>query len=94
MYSEEHGTVTAEDGTEIEIKVQRVDISPELAKTIFDKGQEVGDWHWKHKTWRIYNWVELETVRAAARFYYGWNGKNEKVHKAGDHWIFEACYCC
>jgi len=96
MYSETHGTLTADDGTQFEVVVKHVDIDPQVAATVFANGREFGDeMGWKHKIWTGRTEAELTLVQAAARFYYGWNGRNERVYRntlAGT-WAFQAWYC-
>lgn len=101
IYSETHGVVTAEDGTPIEIVVKNVNIDPGLARFVFDLGSQVGDWHWKHQVWNVTQLaqdpgIEFSVIQAAARFFYGWDGSNEKVTQDPETGVvtFEAWYCC
>ena len=95
MYAETKGTIAADDGTEIGITIQHVNIHPELAKALFAEGEETGDWGWKHKVWYCDNVRHFEHVRRAARFYYGWNERSERISRHGESGIrYEACYAC
>jgi len=95
MYQVKTGQVKADDGTEFTMKVMHVNISPEVAREVFDRGIETGNWNWKEKVWTCANIVELRQIIAAARFYYGWKDGSEKVYQAQDgDWIFTAYYAC
>ena len=94
-YTESRGTVEAEDGTEINMVVQHVNIDPERAKAIFETGHDEGDWGWKHKSWYCKDEQELKETQAAARFYYGWDDGTEKVTPLPDgRYRYEAFYAC
>ena len=93
MYWEESGTINIAGGPEVTIKVQHVDIEPEVAKRLFDQGEQVGDWHWKHQIWRNVPAAVFPTVQAAARFYYGWAEGSETVTENPDGTVtYEAYY--
>lgn len=94
MYSIETGTVEATNGTPVTITIQHVDISPEVASVVFDRGEEVGDWGAKHKVWFCQTIAEVRQVRAASRFYYGWHENSESVTRFMDGYIFESRYAC
>jgi hypothetical protein len=95
MYSEERGTMTAEDDTTFKVTIKHVDISPDVAKTVFDRGLETGDWGWKSKWWLCSSRVELKQTIAAARYFYGWKDGSEEILKcdSGDY-IYKAHYAC
>jgi hypothetical protein len=94
-YTEACGTVEAEDGTEIKMTVQHVNIDPERARAIFETGHDEGDWGWKHKSWYCRDEQELRETQAAARFYYGWKDGSEKITPIGTgaFW-YDARYAC
>ena len=94
MYSKRNGTVETTDGTEIKIEIMNVDISPEVAREVFDRGVETGDWNWKEKVWSCSTIAELRQIIAAARFYYGWKEGSEKVYQIENGWAFKAHYAC
>lgn len=80
---------------QVTIQVQMVDIDPDKAREIFDEGRQVGDWGWKHQIWVARGIQELEEIRAAARFFYGWSEGSESVRSLGDgRFEFEAWYAC
>lgn len=94
MYHTRVGTAQAETGEDVQITVQHVNISPEVAEKLFAEGIEIGDWGWKHKQW-ICNLGELSQIQAAARFYYGWSGGSETIqHIDNDKFIYNAWYTC
>ena len=95
MYETQVGVVSATDGTEFTLVVKHVDIDPNEAERLFDAGEQVGNWGWKHQKWTCRDIQHLEEVRAAARYFYGWNGHNEIVRPRSDGSLeFEAYYCC
>ena len=95
MYSEETGILIADDGTRFGVTVQHVEIDADVAQKVFASGQEIGDWHWKHKIWRNIKPENLGLVQAAARFYYGWNDNSEKITPNADGTFnYEAYYAC
>lgn len=95
MYSEEKGTLTADNGTQFGVTIQHVEIDPDVAEKVFAMGVEVGDWHWKHKVWRNIKPHNLGLVQAAARFYYGWDNNSEKITCNPDGTFnYEAYYTC
>ena len=88
------GTLTATDGTVIDVTVKHVDIDPKVAEAIFAMGIETGSRGWKHKTWRVPE-SALALVQAAARFYYGWSDTNEGIIRSPDGTVFfDAFYTC
>lgn len=94
MYAQTAGTLQATDGTDIGITIQHVDIDPAVAKEIFERGVQVGDWHWKHQIWACTTLAELRQIQAAARFYYGWSENSEIITKTAVGYTFEAWYSC
>ena len=79
---------------QIQIVVQHVAIDPFRARELFDLGEDVGDWGWRHRTWRV-PLDQLAELQAAARFFYGWSESNEKSTFCPDGAvIFEAFYTC
>lgn len=94
MYSKQTGTAKATDGTEISIAVQHVDIDPKLAEKLFNLGEDVGDWGWKHKVW-ICAPFQAWKIQAAARYYYGWKEGSEQFTRLPNGQVrYEAIYAC
>lgn len=99
-YTEQSGTVTADDGTELVLTVQLVDIDTVRAHELFEQGVEQGDWGWKHKVWTVNTQAELDEVQAAARFFYGWTSNSERISKHPTGYTgktiirYEAWYAC
>jgi hypothetical protein len=94
LYSQEKGTLKADDGSAIGITIQHVNIDPKVAEQVFSRGVNVGDWYWKHKVWFCANEIDLMLVQAAARFYYGWDENSEKITESGSGYRYEAWYAC
>jgi len=97
MFTEETFEVTSSDGTQFEVKVQRVDMDRSEAVVWFNMGVEVGAFGWKHKYWIVEEDI-LSDVVAAARFFYGWAPGSEKFERVtvhGEQLVrYEAYYAC
>jgi hypothetical protein len=75
---ETNHTLTTDDGQQFNVTVKHVTgITQEEANRIFARGVETGEWGWKSKIWHNLTGSQIEKVRAAARFFYGWGEGTE-----------------
>jgi len=80
----------------LNIVVKRVDIDPDIAKTVYDTGERLPGWGLAMR-WTVRNPAYLELVKRAARFFHGWADdlSNEKLTQKPDgSWVFESSYAC